>query len=61
MGLPPFAGFLAKAFVVWAALGSNAIFPCVIALLISVVSSFYYLRLVKIAFEELSELEKINK
>lgn len=61
MGLPPFAGFLAKAFVVWSAFGSFAIVPCILALLISVVSSFYYLRLIKIAFEELSELERINK
>jgi len=61
MGLPPFVGFLAKASVIWSALGSYAIFPCVAALLMSVISSFYYLRLIKVASSELSELERINK
>lgn len=61
IGLPPFIGFSAKAFVIWAALGSGMVYPCVLALIVSVVSSFYYLRLIKISFEELGELERINK
>ncbi len=52
MGVPPLAGFFAKIEVFLSALGSSLYFPALIAILSSVVSSFYYVRLIKTMYFE---------
>lgn len=49
-GIPPLAGFLAKLYVLKAAVEANMIALSVVAVLASVVSAYYYLRLVKIMY-----------
>jgi proton-translocating NADH-quinone oxidoreductase chain N len=55
-GVPPLAGFCAKLFVFFSAIESSLYFVAIIAILTSVISAFYYIRLVKIMF-----FEKNNK
>ncbi len=49
-GIPIMAGFLAKLYVLKAAIEANLITVSVIAVVASVVSAFYYLRLIKIMY-----------
>ncbi|HUQ29269.1 MAG TPA: NADH-quinone oxidoreductase subunit NuoN [Usitatibacter sp.] len=49
-GLPPTMGFFAKLFVLQAALDAGYTWLVVVALLLSVVGAFYYLRVVKIMY-----------
>ena len=51
-GIPPLAGFYSKAFLFFAALSSNLYLLAVIGVLTSVVSCFYYIRVVKIMYFE---------
>ena len=55
-GIPPLAGFYAKAGVFLAALGSCQYLLALVGVLTSVISSYYYIRLVKIMY-----FEKSNK
>ena len=54
-GVPPLVGFFAKMEIFLAALGSSLFFASVIAILSSVVSSFYYIRLIKTMYFEKKE------
>jgi NADH-quinone oxidoreductase subunit N len=55
IGLPPLAGFLVKLNVIKIAVEANMVSLAVIAVLASVVSAFYYLRLIKtMYFDEIS-------
>ena len=49
-GLPPTAGFFGKLFVLQAALDAGYVWLVVFAVLLSVVGSFYYLRIVKLMY-----------
>jgi NADH-quinone oxidoreductase subunit N len=49
-GVPPLAGFVAKLSVYMAILDSGALIPAVFAVLFSVVTAVYYLRLIKVAY-----------
>jgi NADH-quinone oxidoreductase subunit N len=49
-GIPPTAGFIAKLYIFNAAVESDLIWLVVIAVLNSVISAFYYLRIVSIMF-----------
>ena len=51
-GIPPLAGFYSKAFLMFAAIGSANYVLAVIGVAMSVVSAFYYLRIVKIMYFE---------
>jgi proton-translocating NADH-quinone oxidoreductase chain N len=51
-GIPPLAGFYSKAFLFFAAMSSNLYVLAVIGVLCSVLSCFYYIRLVKIMYFE---------
>lgn len=51
-GIPPLAGFYSKAFLVFAAVSSSQYILALIAVLTSVISSFYYIRIVKIMYFE---------
>ena len=51
-GIPPLAGFYSKAFLMFAAIGSANYVLAIIGVAMSVVSAFYYLRIVKIMYFE---------
>jgi len=55
-GIPPLAGFFSKLFLFISAIKAKYYGLIFISILISILSSFYYLRLIKIIF-----FEKINK
>lgn len=61
IGMPPAAGFMAKFYLFGAAVQNNLLWLVVIAVLNSVVSAYYYLRVVKVMWmgEPASE-EKVN-
>jgi len=54
-GVPPLAGFYAKMEIFVNALGSSLFFASFIAILSSVISSYYYIRLVKTMYFEKNE------
>jgi NADH-quinone oxidoreductase subunit N len=49
-GIPPFAGFFGKLFVFMAAIDAGLNVVAVIGVLASVVSAFYYIRIIKVMF-----------
>jgi NADH-quinone oxidoreductase subunit N len=51
-GIPPLVGFFAKMEIFVSALGSSLFFAAIIAILSSVISSYYYIRLVKTIYFE---------
>ncbi|CAM9222384.1 unnamed protein product [Sphacelaria rigidula] len=53
-GIPPFGGFFAKVFVFVALISNSSFYIAFFAVLTSVISAFYYLRLIKILFFEKS-------
>ncbi|MBF0582787.1 MAG: NADH-quinone oxidoreductase subunit NuoN [Magnetococcales bacterium] len=54
-GIPPLAGFIAKLYVLMAAVHAGMIGLAVISVLFSAVGAFYYLRIVKIIYFDQSE------
>lgn len=55
-GIPPLAGFFSKFYILAAALERGLLIPSILAVLFSVVSAFYYLRIVKVMyFDEAKE------
>ena len=60
-GIPPLIGFFGKQIILYAATHSGYLFLALIAILVSVVSAAYYLRIIKIIhFDSLSEIDIIN-
>jgi NADH-quinone oxidoreductase subunit N len=57
-GIPPFAGFWGKYYLFYAAIKSNLIWLSVLAILFSLVSVYYYLRV--IVYMWFSDFEKIH-
>ena len=51
-GIPPLAGFYSKAFLFFAAMSSTMYLLAIIGVLTSVISCFYYIRLIKIMYFE---------
>ena len=51
-GIPPLAGFYSKAFLFWTALNSSQYLLALVGILTSVISCFYYIRLIKIMYFE---------
>jgi NADH-quinone oxidoreductase subunit N len=49
-GVPPFVGFFAKLYVIQAVLDVGLTWVAIVAVLLSVVGAFYYLRIVKVMF-----------
>merc|ERR1712070_931265 len=58
-GIPPLAGFCSKFYLFFTALGSSLYITALIGVLTSVISCFYYIRLVKIMYFE-SDKGKIS-
>ena len=55
-GIPPFAGFFGKFYIFFAALKSGLIYLAVLGVIASVISAYYYLRIIKIMYFEDSQL-----
>jgi len=51
-GIPPLAGFFAKFYVLYAAISVELYYLAIFGVLSSVISSFYYLRIIKIMYFE---------
>lgn len=49
-GIPPFAGFFGKLFILQSVVNGGFMFVAIIGVLASVVSAYYYIRLIKIMF-----------
>lgn len=58
-GIPPLTGFLSKAFILIEIIFSSQIIPAILILIISSISMFYYLRVLKITFFEPKICSKI--
>tara|TARA_B100001964_G_C13988791_1_gene489683 strand:- start:165 stop:773 length:609 start_codon:yes stop_codon:yes gene_type:complete len=51
-GIPPFAGFFGKFYIFIAALKSGLIYLAILGVIASVISAYYYLRIIKIMYFE---------
>ena len=62
-GIPPLAGFFAKLYVFIAVIESKMYFLAIIGLVTTVISAFYYIRIIKIIYfdEKNIELSRIKK
>ena len=56
-GIPPLAGFLGKWAVFKAAVENDLIWLAIVGVILSVVAAYYYLRMIKIMFFEVSEVD----
>jgi NADH-ubiquinone oxidoreductase chain 2 len=60
-GIPPFMGFFSKQFVLYSAVQSGYFFMSIIAIIVSVVSASYYLKIIKVLHtENETDLNKIE-
>lgn len=61
-GIPPLIGFFSKQFVLYSAIQNGYYFIAIIAILVSVISASYYLKIVKVIYTSpsLSDLEDIS-
>lgn len=59
-GMPPFAGFLSKFYILLALINTSSITLVILVLLITSISAFYYIRLVKIILFEIKNNSQIN-
>ena len=57
-GIPPLTGFLAKIMILFEIIKSKYIIVAVILIIISSISVFYYIRMIKIMFFEPKDIEK---
>jgi NADH:ubiquinone oxidoreductase subunit 2 (subunit N) len=51
-GIPPLIGFFSKQFVLYSAIQNGYYFMSVIAIIVSIISASYYLKIIKILFTE---------
>jgi NADH-ubiquinone oxidoreductase chain 2 len=56
-GVPPLIGFFSKQFVLSSAIQSGYYFMAIIAIIVSVISASYYLKIVRLIFTEFNQLE----
>lgn len=59
-GVPPAIGFLAKFFVIRALVDTGHVMVAIFALLFAVIGAFYYLRLIKTMYFEVSDTQTIS-
>ena len=50
--IPPFIGFYSKLFVLFSAISIYEYFLAIIAIIVSVISAYYYLRIIKVLYTE---------
>jgi len=59
-GIPPLSGFLSKIFILFGLINSNELLGSIFLVVISAVSVFYYIRVVKVIFFESKDLRVNN-
>ena len=57
-GMPPFSGFLAKIFILFELIESNQLIGSILIIMISAISVFYYIRVIKVVFFESKDIHK---
>jgi NADH-ubiquinone oxidoreductase chain 2 len=57
-GIPPLIGFFSKQFVLYSAIQSGYYFMAIIAILVSVISASYYLKIIRLLHTEVEEVEQ---
>ena len=55
-GIPPFAGFFGKFYIFIAGIKGDLIYLAILGVIASVISAYYYLRIIKIMYFEESSL-----
>jgi proton-translocating NADH-quinone oxidoreductase chain N len=55
-GIPPFAGFFSKFFIFFSTINNDLIIVSILTILISGIGCFYYIRLIKMMFFEINNL-----
>jgi NADH-ubiquinone oxidoreductase chain 2 len=55
-GVPPLIGFFSKQYVLYSAIQSGYIFMSLIAIIVSVISASYYLKIIKVLMDELTQI-----
>ena len=50
--IPPFIGFYSKLFVLFSAISISEYFLAIVAIIVSVISAYYYLRVINILYTE---------
>lgn len=59
-GVPPLGGFLAKIFIIFSLLNFNQFITSIVIFLISAISVYYYVRIIKISFFESNTINSLN-
>jgi NADH-quinone oxidoreductase subunit N len=59
-GIPPLSGFLSKIFILFGLIDSNQLIGAVSLIMISAISVFYYIRVIKVIFFESKEAKSRN-
>ena len=59
-GIPPFIGFYSKLFVLFSAISISEYFMSIVAIIVSVISAYYYLRIIKVLYNEENNLSTIK-
>ena len=60
-GVPPLLGFFSKQFVLYSAMQSEYYFIGIIAIIVSVISASYYLKIIKVLHSESKEIEEVTE
>lgn len=60
-GIPPLTGFLSKILILFEVINSNNTLASVVLIIISSISVFYYIRIIKIMFFEPKDFEKYHE
>lgn len=59
-GIPPLLGFFSKQFVLYSAVQSGYYFMSVVAILVSIISASYYIKIIRVLHTEPSSEENLN-
>ena len=59
-GIPPLSGFLSKIFILFGLIDSNQLIGSICLIMISAISVFYYIRVIKVIFFESKEVKSKN-
>ena len=59
-GIPPLSGFLSKIFILFGLINSNQLIGAISLIMISAISVFYYIRVIKVVFFESKEAKARN-
>lgn len=59
-GIPPLSGFLSKIFILFGLIKDDSLLGALFLILISAISVFYYIRVIKVAFFETKDIKSVN-